>query len=134
MTDSSLSLGSPRFSDASLAGLASAEGVLVAWHEAVTKDARQAAAGVTGDFAVGLHLPDGRAFLAVDRFAICTLCYRVDNGQLRFAARADDLADTSTEIDPQAIFDYLFCLGNLFFFFPSFTILCIAESIIIALK
>lgn len=46
--------------------------------------------------------------LSVDRFGIHTLCYRVDNGQLRFAARADDLADASTEIDPQAIFDYLY--------------------------
>jgi asparagine synthase (glutamine-hydrolysing) len=108
MTDSSLSLGCPRFSDASLAGLASAQGVLAAWCEAVGKDAARAAADVTGDFAVGLHLPGGRTFLAVDRFAIQTLCYRVDNGQLRFAARADELADASTEIDPQAIFDYLY--------------------------
>jgi asparagine synthase (glutamine-hydrolysing) len=46
--------------------------------------------------------------LSVDRFGIHTLCYRVDNGQLRFAARADDLADASTPIDPQAIFDYLY--------------------------
>ncbi len=46
--------------------------------------------------------------LAVDRFAIESLCYRVENGQLRVAARADELADASTEIDPQAIFDYLY--------------------------
>jgi len=46
--------------------------------------------------------------LSVDRFAIHTLCYRVVDGQLRFAARADDLADETTEIDPQAIFDYLY--------------------------
>ena len=46
--------------------------------------------------------------LTVDRFAIHSLCYRVDNGQLRFATRADDLADADTQIDPQAIFDYLY--------------------------
>jgi asparagine synthase (glutamine-hydrolysing) len=46
--------------------------------------------------------------LSVDRFAIHSLCYRVVDGQLRFAPRADDLADTSTQIDPQAIFDYLY--------------------------
>ena len=46
--------------------------------------------------------------LNVDKFAIHSLCYRVVDGQLRFAARADDLADTSTQIDPQAIFDYLY--------------------------
>lgn len=46
--------------------------------------------------------------LSVDRFAIHSMCYRVVDGQLRFAARADELADASTEIDPQAIFDYLY--------------------------
>lgn len=46
--------------------------------------------------------------LSVDHFGIHSLCYRVDNGQLRFAARADDLADANTQIDPQAIFDYLY--------------------------
>jgi len=30
------------------------------------------------------------------------------NGQLRFAPRADDLADADTPVDPQAIFDYLY--------------------------
>lgn len=46
--------------------------------------------------------------ISVDRFAIHSLCYRVDKGQLRVAPRADDLADASTQIDPQAIFDYLY--------------------------
>ncbi len=63
---------------------------------------------VQGDFAVGLRDSTGRTFLAVDRFAIQTLCYRVDNGQLRFASRADELRDTVTDIDPQALFDYLY--------------------------
>ncbi|WP_232834603.1 asparagine synthetase B family protein [Rhodoferax ferrireducens] len=108
MTDSSLALGSPHFSDTRLAGLASTQGHLVAWREAVGKDADKAAIGVTGDFAVGLHEPGGRSFLAVDRFAIHTLCYQVVDGQLRFAARADELANAGTEIDPQAIFDYLY--------------------------
>ena len=108
VTDSSLTLGSPRFSDTRLAGLASSQGVLTAWREAVTRNAKDTATGVTGDFAVGLREPGGRTFLAVDRFAIQTLCYRVVDGQLRFSARADELADASTEIDPQAIFDYLY--------------------------
>ena len=108
LTESCLTLGSPRFSDTRLAALASDQGDLAAWFEAAATDARHAAAGVTGDFAVGLREPDGRIFMAVDRFAIRTLCYRVTQGQLCFAARADDLADASTEIDPQAIFDYLY--------------------------
>ena len=46
--------------------------------------------------------------LSVDHFAIHSVCYRVVDGQLRHAARADDLADACTQIDPQAIFDYLY--------------------------
>ena len=107
-TDSSLSFGSPRFSDARLAGLANTQGPLAAWREAAAKDAKIAALGVTGDFAVGLREPGGRTFMAVDRFATQSLCYRVTSGQLQFAARADELADASTEVDPQAIFDYLY--------------------------
>ena len=57
---------------------------------------------------MGLSDGTGRTFLAVDRFAIRTLCYRVIDGQLHFAARADELADAASEIDPQAIFDYLY--------------------------
>ena len=105
---SSLSLGSPRFSDARLVNLASKQGPLAAWQDAITRGAAHAAAGVTGEFAVGLRDPHGRTFMAVDRFSIHSLCYRVVNGQMRFAVRADDLADAATEIDPQAIFDYLY--------------------------
>ena len=107
-THTSLTLGAPRFSDARLAGLADTQGMLAAWNEAIGRGASKAAAGVTGDFAVGLVEPGGRTFMAVDRFAIRTLCYRVDDGQLRFAARADELAGAGAEIDPQAIFDYLY--------------------------
>ena len=70
---------------------------------------------VQGSFAVAVRGAGGaadRVDLAVDRFAIESLCYRVINGQLHFAARADVLADPALgpvpEIDPQAVFDYLF--------------------------
>jgi len=43
----------------------------------------------------------------VDRFSMQTLCWREDRGVVRFASRADDLAQ-GCEIDPQALFDYLF--------------------------
>jgi len=46
--------------------------------------------------------------LSVDPFAVSTLCYRVHDGQLQYAERADDLADADTPIDLQAIFDYLY--------------------------
>jgi asparagine synthase (glutamine-hydrolysing) len=69
-----------------------------------------ALAEVDGDFAAGLADPVGRALLAVDRFAIRTLCWRVVDGQLHFAERADDLAarEPRADIDPQAVFDYLY--------------------------
>ena len=107
-TNTDLFSGSPRFSDPRLAALAMAGDFAAAWRGALEGSAIAAAQGVSGDFAVGLRKPGGRTFLAVDRFAIRTLCYRVDNGQLRFAARADELADADAEIDPQAIFDYLY--------------------------
>ena len=103
-----LNLGSPRFSNAELDDLARNQGSLAAWRQAVANDAINALSIVTGDFAVAFREPGGRTFMAVDRFAIRSLCYRLDAGTLRFAARADELADASTEIDPQAIFDYLY--------------------------
>lgn len=103
-----MTLGSPRFSDPRVASVASTEGVAAAWRTAVASHGTKAPIGVSGDFAVGLSEPGGRSFAAVDRFAIRTLCYRVHQGQCQFAARADELADGNTEIDPQAIFDYLY--------------------------
>ncbi|HQC99196.1 MAG TPA: asparagine synthase C-terminal domain-containing protein [Aquabacterium sp.] len=65
-----------------------------------------AAARVQGDFAVAMTLADGSTFMAVDRFAVHSLCYRVDGSTLRFAARADQLG--ASEIDAQGLFDYLY--------------------------
>lgn len=98
--------GHPRFPDSALADLAREAGDLAAWTRLLTRDGVQAFAGVAGDFAVAARL-DGRTFLSVDRFAVQTLCYRVVDGELKFAPCADDLADSATEIDPQAVFDYL---------------------------
>jgi asparagine synthase (glutamine-hydrolysing) len=103
-----LTSGIAKFSDSHLAKLAASQGAMAAWRAAVAKGAPSAAVGVTGDFAVGFTDEQGRGFLAVDRFSIQTVCYRVVDGQLRFAARADELADANTDIDPQAIFDYLY--------------------------
>lgn len=104
----SLALGAPRFANARLSRLAAEAGSIAAWREALVLQGALALGGITGDFAVGLHEANGRVFLAVDRFAVRTLCYRVQDGQLRFAARADELADHTATIDPQAIFDYLY--------------------------
>ena len=100
--------GRPRFTDPELAATAARDGLPAAWRQAWSRHGADAAAAVTGDFAIGLRDERGRAFLAVDRFATRTLCYRVDGGQLRFAERADALADSTGDLDPQSIFDYLF--------------------------
>ena len=108
LTPSSLVLGSPLFADSRLAALARTGGAVAAWQAAVAESPATAALQASGDFAVALQEASGRTFLAVDRFAVRSLCYRVKDGQLRFAARADELADASAEVDPQAIFDYLY--------------------------
>jgi len=108
----SMTLGNPRFPDADLERIARDKGSLAAWERAYERLGADAAKSVSGDFALGLLRPDGEVFLAVDRFAIRTLCYRLDGGTLRFAERADELvdkqSDASVEIDPQAIFNYLY--------------------------
>jgi asparagine synthase (glutamine-hydrolysing) len=107
-TETSLLSGNPRFSGPDTAGLKAKGGNEAAWRGILQGDLERALQTVAGDFAVGLRQPDGRTILAVDRFAVRSLCYREVDGQLRFAARADALAGTEAEIDPQAIFDYLY--------------------------
>lgn len=110
----SLSAGAPRFADAAIARIAQQRGDVAAWHALWQRDGLRAAAGVGGEFALALQEPSGRSFLAVDRFAIRSLCYRVTGSGLRFALRADELADADdaatvqSSIDPQALFDYLY--------------------------
>ena len=103
-----LVFGTPRFNDTELGQIASRDGVEAAWRSAIQKSGKKAPENVSGDFAVALREPDGKVFLAIDRFAIRTLCYRQSGNQLLFAERADELADATTEIDQQAIFDYLY--------------------------
>jgi asparagine synthase (glutamine-hydrolysing) len=103
------STGTATFSTPHLAQLADNFGAGIAWRAASHERGLAAAAAQTsGAFSVGMTEADGRTSLAVDRFAIHTLCYQVVDGQLRYAPRADTLANAHTEIDPQAIFDYLF--------------------------
>ncbi|MBK9234581.1 MAG: asparagine synthase [Rhodoferax sp.] len=83
--------------------------VLARWQQdAATMGLEAATEALRGDFALGVTVPDGGGLLAVDRFAMRTMCWRFDNGKLRFAERADELCDANANIDPQAIFDYLF--------------------------
>lgn len=80
--------------------------------DAVAKGREAAMAAVAklrGGFAFGYRdEASGRTLLAVDRFAMRTMCHRVQAGELRFAERADDLAGPLDALDPQAVFDYLY--------------------------
>ena len=100
-----ITLGSPRFSTAPAASATAAQ----VWETLVReRGAAAAAASVGGDFAVGLRQVDGSSFMAVDRFASQTLCYRIVGKQLQYAERADQLAGPNPELEPQALFDYLY--------------------------
>ena len=97
--------GSPRFSALDLCSLGPNPAPQALWGRLLADGQLDK---LQGDFAVGLRGADGVSWLAVDRFGVQTLCYRVVDGELRFASRADALADAGSEIDPQALFDYLY--------------------------
>jgi len=108
---SDLAVGSPRFCSEALPQAAANEGSANAtrqWQQLMETHGERLLPQVDGDFAFAVTLADGSRVAAVDRFAIQTLCYRIDGDHIRFASTADALADTDSEIDPQAIFDYLY--------------------------
>jgi len=106
--------GRPHFDDARLKQIARTEGDEAAWQAALAglnrEQAAKATARTTGTFAVGLTNAQGRVFLAVDRFAVQTLCWRVIDGRLHYAERTDTLAalHPRAPVAPQAIYDYLY--------------------------
>ena len=111
----SLYLGSPRFElaqttpSASSSNNASNANAPTEWQALIARHgAAGAALQVRGDFAVAMTLGDGSVFMAVDRFAVRSLCFRVEGNTLRFAERADELGGTGGDLDPQALFDYLY--------------------------
>ena len=98
-------LGSPRFPTPSTDPATPAD----QWRSLLSlQGAEQATAQVRGDFAVALHLADGSVFMAVDRFAIRSICYRVDGDTIHCAPRADELPAATDGLDPQGLFDYLY--------------------------
>lgn len=109
-TAAALVVGNPRFGDPTLAALARTQGPEAAWRQAVAQSGRRAATDVGGEFTVGITDSSGRVFLAVDRFATHSLCWRLVGGALHFSARADSLAcmTPTAGIDAQALFDYLY--------------------------
>lgn len=103
-----LCVGKPLFAAAPSSSAHNAATIPADWLASLSSNPAAAFAGLGGDFAMAVRDHQGRIHLAVDRFAAQTLCYRVDNGQLRFDIRADALGDASTAVDPQAIYEYMF--------------------------
>jgi asparagine synthase (glutamine-hydrolysing) len=96
--------GRPRFPDIAEAAVETTE---QRWRQLLRRDPEQAIARVGGDFALALTLDDGSVFMAVDRFARQSLCYRLEGDGVEFAQRADAFGG-APGIDPQALFDYLY--------------------------
>ena len=100
--------GQVEFHDQRINAKAQSEGALAAWRLALSEDPSLVASCAYGDFAVGIGDGQGKTVLAVDRFGIQSLCYRIVDGRLRFAPQADQLADPDHPLDTQAIYDYLY--------------------------
>jgi asparagine synthase (glutamine-hydrolysing) len=100
--------GQPTFSDPELQACAQSQGLQAAWQLAFTRFGSAAPRYARGEFAVATRLADGRVFLAVDRFAIHSLCYQIHGPHIRFSPRADALVGQDAALDPQALFDYLY--------------------------
>lgn len=101
--------GRPRFAGAANAPAAGTSGLPERW-ASVLSGGPATLAQVEGPFAVARFEGDDVATLAVDRFAICSLCYRLIDGRVHVSDRADALAqlEPRAEVDAQAVFDYLY--------------------------
>lgn len=79
---------------------------------AYSKDRAQVLQRLRGSFALAvIDRPSRQALLAVDRMGIESLCFAADGRELVFGTRADAVARAlggRANIDPQALFDYLF--------------------------
>ncbi|MCB1916007.1 MAG: asparagine synthase [Rhodocyclaceae bacterium] len=104
-----VALGEPDFRDPELQRIAQHEGAASAWLRYFADAGAVQAAKVGGRFSV-VFLDGERntATLAVDRFATYPLCYSLQDGQLAFAARADEVPVRNRCIDLQSIYDYLY--------------------------
>lgn len=104
-----LAIGTPHFASAALRARAAADGAAAAWLDAWRAHGPGAAAQGRGRFAViVIDTAGGEAWMAVDRFGTHPLCYAAQGGRLGFASRADEVPVAAREIDPQALFDYLY--------------------------
>lgn len=102
-------IGSPHYIDDAAEEASRQSGVAAGFICVWNKNGEYAARHLRGTYAVVVVDASRKSvFLAVDRFAIQTLCYCLDNQMLSFSDRADCVDGRGDELDPQAIFDYLF--------------------------
>jgi asparagine synthase (glutamine-hydrolysing) len=103
--DGVLAIATGRARDAESIGLGEARRWL-ARHRAHGEDAARDVGG--GFAAIVVDFASRRAMLWIDRFAIETLCFRATGDAFAFADRARDVPGSRHELDPQALFDYLY--------------------------
>ena len=104
-----MALGNPRFDDPALQARASSTGIAAAWNEAFREHGAAAPVKAKGRFAVVVIDDDeNAAWLAVDRFGTFPLCHSVSSDGLAFATRADEVPIDNRQVDPQALFDFLY--------------------------
>ena len=102
-------IGSPKFDDPEAASAARASGAAAGLLHAWRKYGSNVTAHISGPYAlIVADAQTGSVFLAVDRFAVHTLCYCHDGNRFSAAERADCVAGRGDQIDPQAIFDFLY--------------------------
>ncbi len=101
--------GTPEFADSDARAAAeitgAGRGLLTAW----IRHGADITSHLHGSYAFAIADASRQCvFLAVDRFAVHTLCYRLDADTVAFSDRADCVAGHGGELDEQAVFDFLF--------------------------
>ena len=104
-----LSRGNPVFRQADFGSEAIPASPALAWRVLHAKYGHNAPNHVQGRFAVAIVDRNAQSvFLATDRFATHPWCFTRRGSRLLFSDRADALSDVGAQIDPQAVFAYLF--------------------------
>ena len=102
--------GTPRFADEADQALLRRDGAAAAFLQLWRRHGDQVLSHIQGGFAlVAVDAERRQVLLAVDRFAVQTLCFARQGPLLHFSDRADVVAAaTDRSLDPQALFDYLY--------------------------
>ncbi|CAA9892061.1 Asparagine synthase (Glutamine-hydrolysing) [Candidatus Methylobacter favarea] len=104
--------GAPQWQDSSLAALARTHGAAQALAEGFVRYGRSVIEKMRGPFAFSLIASENHyALLAIDRLGIRPLAFKISDDLLVFGSQLDQITahpGVKAEIDPQAIFNYLY--------------------------